>query len=154
MCGIDDYNILTFHHLCGAEKEKDITKMLKSNPDNAKLAEELGKTILLCRNCHFELHHEERVDKAPSKDQKIRRGNKKRAVEKLGGKCKICGYDKVLDSLEFHHVDKERKLYTISDKLTNKWETIEIELEKCELLCSNCHQKVHTLREDRTEGVV
>ena len=62
-------------------------------------------------------------------------------VDRLGGKCEICGYDKCLTALEAHHVDPSIKDFNISD--VTSVERIEVELEKCVLLCANHHREVH-----------
>lgn len=60
----------------------------------------------------------------------------------MGGKCALCGYDKTIKALEFHHIDRNQKEFAISN--SNKTlETQLRELEKCVLLCSNCHREVH-----------
>jgi len=64
-----------------------------------------------------------------------------RAVEYLGGACRICGYNKSLAAFDFHHVDPQQKDFNISQVMS--WERIVKELDKCELLCSNCHREVH-----------
>ena len=64
---------------------------------------------------------------------------KERAVAYLGGKCKLCPYDRCLAALEFHHPGQ--KDFEISSK--SSWEAIVPELDKCVLLCSNCHREVH-----------
>lgn len=65
-----------------------------------------------------------------------------RALAYKGGKCRICGYDKCLTALEFHHVEILTKEFTISARMTS-WDVIKPELDKCELLCANCHREVH-----------
>lgn len=72
-----------------------------------------------------------------------RPGRKQKAVVIKGGKCKICGYNKCIRSLTFHHVDPATKNFEISDAKNRSWETILIELDKCVLLCNNCHGEVH-----------
>lgn len=72
---------------------------------------------------------------------------KEKAIALLGGKCKRCGYNKHPAALEFHHL--EDKKFTVGKELAIKsWKIIEAELNKCELLCSNCHRIEHTLRTD------
>lgn len=65
-------------------------------------------------------------------------------VEKLGGKCSRCGYNKNLAALSFHHLaDKNHKLDARS--LSNRsMERILEEFEKCQLLCLNCHAELHS----------
>lgn len=66
-------------------------------------------------------------------------------VELKGGKCEICGYDKNLSSLEFHHVDPSLKKYRLDGRfLANaSYEKILEEVDKCMLVCSNCHKELH-----------
>lgn len=44
--------------------------------------------------------------------------------------------------MEFHHVDPSSKLFGIGSGDTRSWETVKAELDKCVLLCSNCHKEV------------
>jgi predicted HNH restriction endonuclease len=56
----------------------------------------------------------------------------------------ICGYSKSVSALAFHHLDPAHKDFGHSDKgLTRSWEAIRRELDKCQLLCLNCHAEVH-----------
>jgi predicted HNH restriction endonuclease len=64
--------------------------------------------------------------------------------EIMGGYCcKICGYNKCLEAIEFHHIDPALKEWKLSELLTHKKETIETELSKGILVCANCHREVH-----------
>ena len=71
-----------------------------------------------------------------------RRRTKRRAVEYLGGKCERCGYAKCFRALTFHHRDPKTKLFGLSISSTRSWEKIRAELDKCDLLCANCHAEV------------
>lgn len=64
------------------------------------------------------------------------------AVEAKGGKCCICGYNQSLAALEFHHVNRSTKLFSISTALSKAWPIIRHELTKCVLLCANCHRAI------------
>jgi predicted HNH restriction endonuclease len=91
-----------------------------------------GKTSWYCVTCYV------------TRQKKNRKEKKRKAVEHMGGKCSICGYDKCMDALEFHHVNPEEKeVPTRFEFRTQKWETIVEELKKCIVLCSNCHREVH-----------
>ena len=68
---------------------------------------------------------------------------KKKSVEYKGGKCIICGYNKCLRSLDFHHLIPEEKDFSISKNKNRKFENLKNELNKCVLLCSNCHGEIH-----------
>tara|TARA_Y100000310_G_scaffold277958_1_gene296100 strand:- start:1938 stop:2429 length:492 start_codon:yes stop_codon:yes gene_type:complete len=68
---------------------------------------------------------------------------KKKAVDCLGGSCKICGYDKFLCSLDIHHKDPTKKDPKFRSKRSWSWERLKKELTGCILLCKNCHSAVH-----------
>jgi hypothetical protein len=81
-----------------------------------------------------------------SKYQKQRRKNfKLELISTRGSKCEICGYNKSLSALDFHHVDKSKKRFSISNGYYHSKAKEEIlkEVLKCVLLCSNCHHEVH-----------
>lgn len=69
---------------------------------------------------------------------------KNRAVYVLGGKCQICGYNKCQQALEFHHINPDEKSFTIQENCNRSWETVNSEIQKCALLCANCHREVHS----------
>lgn len=64
-------------------------------------------------------------------------------VEYKGGKCEICGYNKCMRALSFHHLNPSEKDFTVSGKHCRKWQAVKQELDKCQLLCMNCHAEVH-----------
>lgn len=68
---------------------------------------------------------------------------KQKAVEYLGGQCCLCGYYKSMRSLTFHHKNPSQKDFSIGKHKNLKWETIRKELDKCMLLCANCHGEIH-----------
>jgi|SRR3989338_5641846 len=75
-----------------------------------------------------------------------KRRNKLRTMarEYKGGKCMICGYTKYPGSLDFHHLDPKQKEFGISVRgLTRSWEKIRKEIDKCILVCANCHREIH-----------
>lgn len=69
---------------------------------------------------------------------------KKKAVEYKGGKCQICGYDKCSAALEFHHTNPDEKEFALSHQKSASFEKVKEELDKCVLLCANCHREVHS----------
>ena len=68
---------------------------------------------------------------------------KQRAVKYKGGKCQICGYDKCENALVFHHLDPKQKDFAIGQKYNLGWPQLKKELDKCILLCANCHAEEH-----------
>ncbi len=74
----------------------------------------------------------------------IRKIIKRWAVEYKGGKCQCCGYNTCIEALEFHHLNPEEKDFILSDRnLVTDWEQIKPEIDKCILVCSNCHKEIH-----------
>jgi hypothetical protein len=73
-----------------------------------------------------------------------RRSSKLRAVEYKGGNCVLCGYDKCIRSLSFHHLDPNSKDFSISKNTNKKWDVVKTELDKCILVCMNCHMEIHS----------
>jgi DNA-binding CsgD family transcriptional regulator len=73
-----------------------------------------------------------------------KRNLKKSLVEYKGSKCEMCGYDRCIEALEFHHSDPNKKDFSISTKLFGI-EKMKKEVDKCLLLCSNCHREKHYL---------
>lgn len=77
--------------------------------------------------------------------RKKERIDKKRKELKmlLGGKCSICGYNKCINALEFHHdKGKKEEVLSILIKDYSKQKSLK-EIRKCILLCANCHRELH-----------
>ena len=74
-----------------------------------------------------------------------RKNLKQRALALFGHKCSVCGYSRCAAALEFHHLDPSKKEFSLSKVYANprKWSEVIQELEKCALLCANCHREVH-----------
>ncbi len=57
--------------------------------------------------------------------------------------CSICGYKEYPEILQFHHNDRKQKSFTIGKRFGKNIEVIKREMEKCILLCPNCHAWLH-----------
>jgi hypothetical protein len=71
---------------------------------------------------------------------------KKEAVVYKGGECKICGYNKCLSALEFHHInpnEKDKKLNSRGIDRRKSFNNLKSELDKCILVCCRCHREIH-----------
>jgi len=144
MCGETHFYKLCFHHKDPKTKEHKLSKLIKDK-SWTEIKKELDKCILLCNNCHTELHN-----KIDERNNGFGRENKKIFLEFKGNfECEKCGYNKCNDALEFHHIENDDKLFEINmirtsftdiKKLTEK---VEIELNKCKILCKNCHTEEH-----------
>jgi hypothetical protein len=76
---------------------------------------------------------------ARGKDRKVR------LVNMLGGKCSVCGYDKNIAALDFHHKDPSKKetQLSYSNLLKMNWDKCVSEAKKCILLCATHHRELH-----------
>jgi transposase len=63
-------------------------------------------------------------------------------IAEAGGGCAICGYDRCVAALHFHHVDPSTKRFNVRSGNTQSLERLRDEARKCVLLCSNCHAEV------------
>jgi hypothetical protein len=72
-------------------------------------------------------------------------GRKKELIDLKGGKCIKCGYNKCDRALTFHHrVPSEKRFgLDITNIMRYPKNEVLIELDKCDLLCSNCHTELH-----------
>jgi len=70
---------------------------------------------------------------------------KKDAINYKGGKCNRCGYDDHYAALQFHHMDPTTKDVMWNKLRLRSWDKIVVELDKCDLLCANCHSIEHAL---------
>lgn len=83
----------------------------------------------------------------PSYIRQKNRGIKRKLklVESKGGCCEICGYNKNITALTFHHINPADKLFNLELRgiANNNWQKVLDELKKCQLLCHNCHHELH-----------
>lgn len=75
--------------------------------------------------------------------ERIRKIAKKiKLIELSGGKCETCG-DTRFYCMHFHHKDGSDKEFTFTGNFTKRESELLKELEKCQILCGNCHQRYH-----------
>lgn len=90
---------------------------------------------ITCKKCNIE-----RVAKR-------KQDMKQKIVDYLGGKCSKCGYDSGYDkcnaALDLHHINPNKKVIEPSKLYGRSWNNIKEEVDKCILLCNNCHKKAH-----------
>jgi hypothetical protein len=116
---------------------------LKKHPDC--FCKTCGKKIShrnnqkLCKECRIVY---KKYDNRYYYVRDYRKRVKEKAVEYKGGKCILCGYNKCNRSLAFHHIDATEKDFSISRKII-AWDVLKKELDKCDLVCNNCHGEIH-----------
>ena len=64
-------------------------------------------------------------------------------LKKFGNECSICGYDKNIAALEFHHLDPNEKEFQLGSAKTTNLDKLLLEMNKCILVCANCHREIH-----------
>ena len=97
-----------------------------------------------CKSCMKELNAKHYKDGYKKRQTEINRNQKKLFKEFVDG-VKIknpcpCGEDD-LNCLDFHHLQKKK--HTVSNMSSYSIETVKTEMNKCCVLCSNCHRKLH-----------
>jgi hypothetical protein len=107
-----------------------------------------GQKTKYCGNACKQKHHYHKVKKQTNTyhSQTIRSLKRKlELVELKGGGCEVCGYEKNLAALHFHHRDPNEKKHSLDARMLSnmKMENIMLEFNKCTLLCSNCHLEEH-----------
>lgn len=95
-----------------------------------------GRTRTRCYQCNLEGVYRHRKKK------------KTWCVDYLGGKCIKCGYNNCLEALEFHHRDPTQKDFGFAQYQKASYKRLAEELDKCDLLCANCHRERHVELKD------
>jgi len=112
---------------------------------------------LKCTSCNREMKHKKNTVElchlCKRKSSKLAR--RISASNYKNNKCEICGLKrKTINDLElfdFHHINQDNKSFDLSDKMhSRKWEEIKNELDKCMMLCANCHRKQHFINRNET----
>ncbi len=130
--------------------EKDHKRLLNSSMKCLNCENELkGKQKKFCCNqCKCKYHNFDPDGKGwKVYDKQKEKGyqRKKLFIELKGGSCQICGYNKSFRALTFHHRNPSEKRFQLDIRnLSNRGEeSCKLELEKCDLLCFNCHMELH-----------
>lgn len=108
------------------------TSWIKEHPDNFKASVK-----------KWQKNNREVLNKADRKLRKSRRDQLNTLKAELGGRCSICGYNKSLYPLQFHHKNPDTKDFDIMTAETRlSIAKIAAELRKCILICRNCHIEI------------
>ena len=116
---------------CGLEKDES---------EFYKNARYLNGLMSECKSCKKE-RTKSWTDAHEDYAKELRTRNKTH-IDSLKTQCVKCG-DKRKYILQFHHINPKNKLFELSDYGTHNIESIDREIEKCVLLCSNCHDEFH-----------
>lgn len=155
--------------LCGNTKEIQTAHLTsgvtqscgcqKNNIDNLKFTPTEEKECILCKEKFLPNNAMRRYCyncspmglSAADRQRYTKRILKNKLIQYKGGKCEKCGYDKCEGALQFHHRNPQEKEFTLSQvNLNNTNFSIDImyqEVDKCDLLCANCHAEIHYLED-------
>ena len=98
-----------------------------------------GVTVFIRRGSHGFRCRQCRMDAVDRRRREIKRT----LVAEAGGACTICGYDRSVKALQFHHLDPAEKSFSLAaGGLTRSLQRARDEAAKCVLLCANCHAEV------------
>ena len=115
---------------CQEQKKKYVCRECKEETDNFNPSR-IKYRDFICKKCFKQQHNKRAIE------------IKRKSVEYKGGKCCVCNYNKYQGALDFHHIDPNDKDFTIGDVPNWSFNSIKSELDKCVLLCKNCHAEVH-----------
>lgn len=128
---------------CG--EEKPLTDFAKDNTKTLGVSSSCKD----CRNAHkrdqyqADKSNDERRKRFADKVRRRNNAEKDKAVRYKGGKCVSCGVAYPSCVFDFHHVDPLTKEGNLRDLLRKGFDAAKDELDKCVLLCANCHRLHH-----------
>jgi hypothetical protein len=96
-----------------------------------------------CQTAYRRVRRAKEKDKHNEDTKRRRVDMKLRAIEYKGGKCLDCGEKFPHYVYDFHHVNPDEKEITPAKLFGRYWHNIVAELDKCVLLCANCHRIRH-----------
>lgn len=152
-CGETDPACLDFHHEDPASKKMAMTDLVTYGYGQEKLRNEMAKCEVLCANCHRIEHAAQQRPVQSDKQNQSREDesaddSRKEIREwvaeyKAETGCSRCG-ETDPRCLVFHHLSDEKD-GTVGQMISDgrPREEIEDEIERCVVLCSNCHRKEH-----------
>src|SRR5574343_164259 len=124
-------------------------KVIKNNTQDLT-KKNINKKLITCRFCNKSYPYKKNKKGSGTLNTKVCnscRVNRRRflikekCIEYKGGKCQSCGYNKCSASLTFHHLNPKKKDVIIGGNHCLSLERIKKELDKCILLCMNCHSE-------------
>ncbi len=132
-CGVGDPAVLDFHHTDPQTKRMAINEMVTHGYGKDELRSEIAKCVVLCTNCHRKEHSD-----VPDAGRRRWLYEYKQAADG----CNRCD-ETAPDCLVFHHTGE--KSATIASLVADGRPEREIraEIQRCELLCANCHRREH-----------
>lgn len=101
-----------------------------------------AKTRKVCYNCNPYIASHDSSNEYKNRMRELN-WNKYLKDNKIEEKCSICGYNKYRGALEWHHINPKEKDKTPASIMHHQYSKVKKELDKCILVCSNCHREIH-----------
>jgi hypothetical protein len=136
ICGETRFYCLDFHHRDPSTKKDTVCNLIRHGYSTQTIKEEIDKCDIICSNCHRKEHTN--TYKYLTKKARYVLELKKKSC------CSKCGLS-IPECLDFHHIN-DNKTDDIGAMLRNKnisLEDIKNEIDKCIIVCSNCHREIH-----------
>ena len=115
---------------------------IKETYEEVKSTRKVAELLNVSRDSVMNVVSQKRKNQLVKGVVEWRKRVKLKLVEYKGGKCEKCDYSKCVDALEFHHIDPNEKDFTIGGKSWS-FDRLKNEVDKCILVCSNCHKEIH-----------
>lgn len=129
-------------------------KVIKDESDYYVKDSKSGRLHAHCKSCyrlhrttyyakHYETYKDEYRYRARERKKRLRDEYRKNIKEYLlQNPCADCG-EQDIRVLELDHINANNKTFSISQgvRLGYSWDKIYQEIQKCRVLCSNCHKK-------------
>lgn len=136
ICGETRFYCLDFHHRDPAAKKDTICNLIRHGYSTQIVKKEIDKCDIICSNCHRKEH---------TNTYKYLTKKARYVLElKQKSSCSKCQLS-IPECLDFHHID-DNKTDGIGSMLRDKnisLEEIKSEIDKCIIVCSNCHREIH-----------
>ena len=125
-------------------RKLEVMELAKKNGDVLGYCSYCGREFVAARRRNGNLISTKTCASCQVNRRRFRR--KEIMVKYKGGRCNRCGYNKCLDALEFHHIDPNEKDFSFSGAHCRRLDILKKEVDKCELVCANCHAEIHSKR--------
>lgn len=133
------YFQMQFDHLPGTNKKNTISKIVQSGTID-QLKKEMKKCEIVCVNCHAKRTFN-RTPRSPHIKKRKHLEEKKEWIKNIkeASSCKDCNRYYAFFQMHFDHLPKYKKISKISKMMHSSKKKLKAEIEKCDLVCGNCH---------------
>jgi|ERR1035437_1279886 hypothetical protein len=122
--------------------------------------EQREQRLTSLRRCYEKMKQDETTEEYQTRLQQNRSYSRNRSDTlhdrvneiKLASGCVDCGYREHAVALDFDHLNGDEKISSVADLANDRcgWDKIQTEIDKCEVVCANCHRVRTALRRKAT----